>query len=61
MVTVYHAKFWNAERNDEDITPYKGTLEWICMIPGDPMLETAQEVSPNDLDGQGRLAQPRRS
>jgi hypothetical protein len=54
MVTVYHAKFWNAERNAEDITPYKGTLKWIRMIPGDPMLETAQDVSPNDLDGQGR-------
>jgi hypothetical protein len=54
MVTVYHGKFWNAGQNDEDATPYKGTLKWIGMIQGEPFLDTAEDVSPEDLDGQGR-------
>ncbi|MGB7100868.1 MAG: hypothetical protein WBD95_19165 [Xanthobacteraceae bacterium] len=54
MVTVYNAKFWNAGANKEDATPHKGTLEWIPMVKGDPILDSAEEVSPDDLDGQGR-------
>jgi hypothetical protein len=37
------------------VTPHKGTREWIDMLPGgDPILTTAEEVSPDHLDGQGR-------
>jgi hypothetical protein len=55
MVTVYSARVLDTERIERIITRHKGTLEWIGKLPeGEPILETAEEVSPNDLDGQGR-------
>ncbi len=55
MVVVYHAKVLDTERVERITTPHKGTLKWISMLPyGEPIFETAEEVSPDDLDGQGR-------
>jgi hypothetical protein len=55
MVTVYHARVLDTERIERIVTRHKGTLEWISKLPeGEPILESAQEVSVDDLDGQGR-------
>jgi hypothetical protein len=54
MVTVYHARVLDTECIERVITPHKGTRKWISMLPhGEPILDTAEEVSPDDLDGQG--------
>lgn len=52
MVTVYNARVLDTARIERIITPHKGTAEWISKLPeGEPILETAEEVSTDDLDG----------
>jgi hypothetical protein len=52
MVKVYHAMVWDG--GEHSITPYKGTFEWIAMIRGAALTESAEEVPESSLDGQGR-------
>jgi hypothetical protein len=55
MVTVYNGRVLDTARIERIITPHKGTREWIGKLPeGEPLFDTAEEVSPTDLDGQGR-------
>jgi len=62
MVTVCHARVLDTERIERIVTPHKGTREWISRLPeGEPILETAEEVSPDDLDGQGRYIPKKRN
>ena len=54
MVMVHNYKRWDVSRDRYVTTRLKGTPNYIAGIRGEIMLNTAEEVSPRDIDKQGR-------
>jgi hypothetical protein len=54
MTTVHSYKRWDISRDRYVTTRLKGTPHYITAIQGEIMLNTAEEVSPSDIDKQGR-------
>jgi hypothetical protein len=54
MAIVHSYKRWDTTRDRYVTTRLKGTPAYIATIQGEIMLHTEQEVSPRDLDKQGR-------
>jgi hypothetical protein len=55
MVTVYQARVTDSNRAETTVTQHKGTKEWVAMLTGGEIIpETPEDVSPSDLDRQGR-------
>lgn len=54
MVEVHHFKVWNNTKGDWEIPPSKRTVESISEARGEIIPDTAEEVDPTLIDGQGR-------
>ena len=54
MATVHSYKRWNIRRDRYMTTRLKGTPHYIASIEAEIMLNTEEEVSPHDIDKQGR-------
>jgi hypothetical protein len=54
MVTVHSYKRWDIARDRYVTTRLKGTPNYIDSIEGEIIRNTAEHVSPRDMDGKGR-------
>jgi hypothetical protein len=54
MATVHSYKRFDISRDRYVTTRLKGTPQYIASIEGEIMLNTEEEISPRDLDKQGR-------
>jgi hypothetical protein len=54
MAKVHSYKRWDISRDRYVTTRVKGTPNYIASIGGEIMLNTEEEVSPRDIDEQGR-------
>jgi hypothetical protein len=54
LTTVHSCKRWDIARNRYLTTRLKGTPDYITAIRGEIILNTEQDVSPGDIDKQGR-------
>ena len=55
MVQVHRYKRWDIARDRYVTTRLKGTPEYITSIRGEIMRHTAEDVSPREIDKQGRF------